>query len=614
MAIDPEEEQRQQRRELEEIRRRFAEAHMSSAFQPSHPDEGTMPPEHDETRAHQIEALRQYITQISEQRERLPTPDGQSDHSETKRPRRFGRLTLRRRAERGPEKHQEQRRQPETPHKQDRTTSIEFESDDRRRQIEALRQYISQLGEQRGRLPTPDGQSDHGEATRPSPVRHSRRWRHKVQEPKEPHEPAQAVEQPWFLTDEPIRDRSSDEFHHQDVAEQLREIIEVHAPPDVIGLIGPFGTGKSSVAELLVRMFEGSKQRRAVRLSADKHTGVARQRALVYGLADALADNRILTRRNRDKLLRPLATSTQQATVDPITLVRTIGLVIISLLIIYLIGVVLAGFLHPRRVSPWIWPSTDPWNKISLPIAALIFLAGFLKVTVTVSRLVAADEIERVFRSIIDRCHKDLKRLVIIVDDIDRLPPNQVLEAVATIRSLKHEQRRRWDHGSERRVVFVVACDEEVLRQALADADPGLSAVGGSTEIAAAEYLEKLFAVRRYMPPHLLINMRAYARKRLEDIDPQSRDAVLQSIPILVHPNVRTPRHVIRLINALVADFRLASTREQKSTGMAKDEVTKHPSVLARLRGPRSVMFPSVLLLLRPGEVCSADCRRAADH
>jgi hypothetical protein len=77
----------------------------------------------------------------------------------------------------------------------------------------------------------------------------------------------------WVLTDEPIQGSKDDRFRHVDVAANMAEIVWAEDPPEVVGLLGAFGTDKSSVGELLAERLQDDRELAVVRVSADKHTG-----------------------------------------------------------------------------------------------------------------------------------------------------------------------------------------------------------------------------------------------------------------------------------------------------------------------------------------------------
>ena len=77
------------------------------------------------------------------------------------------------------------------------------------------------------------------------------------------------------LLDRELRDKAKDAFGHQQYADALRDLIESpsNEPPFSIGLLGPWGTGKSTIKEFYRRGLEADKsgsrgQRRPDRVRA----------------------------------------------------------------------------------------------------------------------------------------------------------------------------------------------------------------------------------------------------------------------------------------------------------------------------------------------------------
>jgi hypothetical protein len=96
----------------------------------------------------------------------------------------------------------------------------------------------------------------------------------------------------WFLPDEPVKDEAHDEFSHGDVAKNLREMVREKSASPIIGLLGPFGVGKSSVVELLAFQLKGSEELAVIRVSAERHsepTGL--HRTLLYAVGEALQNS-----------------------------------------------------------------------------------------------------------------------------------------------------------------------------------------------------------------------------------------------------------------------------------------------------------------------------------
>lgn len=405
----------------------------------------------------------------------------------------------------------------------------------------------------------------------------------------------------WFLGDQAITDKEDDAFAHDDVAAQLADIIDAIDAPATIGLVGGFGTGKSSITNLLAKRLNGHRTYQLVSLSAEKHTDVARQRALVYSFAQALHEDAGVDRKRIDGLLERLEHDvvSEGTELDALPFTRWFqenkgrlwrpvvnAVAIAAAVYLLFVGVLaLTNWLGWSDVNPFTW-MLAPALAVFVSVAGVLGLgaavpawvkAGLTPDTVRRSRprIEAADEFERLFGDLADLCEK---RLVVVVDDIDRLSPNEVLEAVSSVRTFESIPRKD--------LIFVLTCDERVIREAIARATPGLSAVDNSAVKAADEYLHKLFVVRQPLPPHLNQDMRGYADKLLARVNHAGPSALGTDGPrvldILIHDRVESPRHVIRLLNAFFTDYRLASVREGNGR-LQKGEVTGRPTLLARL-------------------------------
>lgn len=336
----------------------------------------------------------------------------------------------------------------------------------------------------------------------------------------------------WFISDQAIEKPGDDAFGHDDVAGQLVEMITSVTPPATVGLLGGFGTGKSSIGNLLRLRLKNHSRFQVLTLSAEKHSEAARQRALIYAFAEAL---------EQDAGVDPKAISKKLGRVEhgedvegpeldtlpmlewakdnrgalknaaELALLVAAGLYLLAVLVAFL-----ARVFDLTEVNPALWPLTTAY--LALPVASglisglSVLMSSWGRDSLVPRRLTrsrpraeAADELERVFG---DLAGLVKKQLVIVVDDIDRLAPNEVLEALASIKSLQAVPRNCPP-------VFVLSCDAVTVREALEAASPGLSKVDGSARIAAEEYLNKLFVVRQPLPPHLKDDMKAFARRLL---------------------------------------------------------------------------------------------------
>ncbi|MGV9340362.1 P-loop NTPase fold protein [Streptomyces sp. NPDC003688] len=446
-----------------------------------------------------------------------------------------------------------------------------------------------------------------------------------------------ARQRPWIIEDSAIASPDQDRFDHRSVSRELLGIVRGSTQPLAVGLLGPFGSGKSSVVRLLADELKGDKSWAILHLSAERHSGSARARGLLYGLLDEARRQDLITVKqweseraclegSRQRTApRPTGKSAKPGSTRwfsyPAAAGAALAWLLASLVAIWLLGalVVAIGHFFDRGagVSAWTWfaaRGAGPLTTALSGTAVVAYVLGTAKdgalstlkkheITLTTPRPESTDDLEQVFSGLIEAIDR---RLVVAIDDIDRLAAGEVLEAITTVRSLlltgthhKHPP------------VFLLSCDEDIVREAIVGVRPGLAhrpaqqtqstaqqrptraAERKATEEAAQEYLNKLFTVRLMLPAHHDADLRQYLEHLLTqpDLHPVvdllgGMSAVRDVLETLIHPEVRDPRHAIRLLNAFLADYGLAIRREQDngtSAWIAPGEVTGHPITLARI-------------------------------
>ncbi|WP_329533062.1 KAP family NTPase [Streptomyces sp. NBC_01450] len=432
----------------------------------------------------------------------------------------------------------------------------------------------------------------------------------------------------WIIEDVSIASESEDRFDHTSVAREIGDIARKSTHSLAIGLLGRYGTGKSSVVRLLHQELNGRKWA-VLQVSAERHTGVARGRGLLYGLIDEAhrQGDDVLSAEEHKALRASLEGGQQRTTTLNVTgdgkskaswekyahaagngLAWIVGL----MLAVWVIGAVITVLVHLLHAWPhvksWTWftasGATAPTAfLLSGAVAATVIVAAkegaqhvlrAYDITLTTPRADTADELEQAFLRLVCQVKR---RVVVAIDDIDRLAADDVLDALSTVRSLLLVGAHL-----ERPPVFLLSCDEEIVREAIIGVSPGLAhrpihTLGDDAQgehraaaQAADEYLNKLFTVRIALPDHHGLDMREYAGQLLKEhpITTMVSASNLETIlDVLIHDRVVDPRHVIRLLNGFLAHYRLGQRREAAANGsparIAEGEVTDYPVELARL-------------------------------
>lgn len=405
----------------------------------------------------------------------------------------------------------------------------------------------------------------------------------------------------WFVSDAPVSDVSKDAFGHDDIADNLyRMVTEPTEHRRMIGLLGGFGVGKSTILELLGKKLHGHKGLSLIRISAERHEPVGFHRAAVYAFAEALVDQEQISEGKAAEILEPLRYSQSLAFADlslsPFSqalqkLQYKINLSKRKFFMVMLLAIVIAslmiGFLS----------LTDFWNSASGFLISIIttsafftpfiWLANHLRIgssniasffkpgtkTTQRAKVEAADEQEQAFADLVSNVKS---RLVVAVDDIDRLSKNQILEALNAIRSFQLTCKKR------ERPIFIVSVDEEIIRSAI-EKDHG------STKDEAQEFINRLFTLKQEVPVHETVDLRDYAQSLITQqsivMSQHLGDELDDVTTMLIHDDVNDPRHVVRLVNAFSSDFRLALAREEREgfRAISAGLVSKNLDVLARV-------------------------------
>ncbi|WP_434157278.1 P-loop NTPase fold protein [Clavibacter michiganensis] len=410
----------------------------------------------------------------------------------------------------------------------------------------------------------------------------------------------------WFFPDLPVGSEDADAFGHRDLANNLESAIRHNKGRVMIGLLGGFGVGKSSIIQLLQARLRG--HRPVLRISAERHEVSEFHRAFVFAFAEATQQAKLLSRKQIEEELQVLnySSSQQMSDIRLSPAVRALNAVLqkfagsVARRALILSGaslaIVIASFFVTLALGAtavediWTWLVGAIAIATATPIvASLIAIASGTLPAFQAAlkpglfnrlrpRVEAADEYERVFARLVEMIDEDI---VVAIDDIDRLGAEDVLSALNAIRSFQLTCTPQ--------PAFIVSADEEVIARAIQHSPTALAGATTDTNDVVSEYLSRLFTHRQQIPPHAFADLRAYARDCLTN-PPHPALPALESnldavVQVLIYDGVTNPRHVIRLLNAFLADFRLAMLREQRLgvQSIAIGTVTSNPRTVARL-------------------------------
>ncbi|OED00938.1 hypothetical protein A9Z06_13450 [Rhizobium sp. YK2] len=422
------------------------------------------------------------------------------------------------------------------------------------------------------------------------------------------------------ILDKELGEPAKDAFGHQHFADMLRNLVESrHQPPFSIGLLGSWGTGKSSIKELYLSSLrndntaaKGVRRRdkvHAISFNAWRYGGEQDiKRALLRDTYQQLGgDDEALHRHLHNQVTSTVPTKRSLREWFKEAAFQNIASAALFLVIfIVCLGAMVLAAMHMGLSALW----AAPIIFISAPT-----IAGFLIKYVVDLRLRApslflpqttitfpatkTEEYERLLVQqigVFRKQHAQCTRLVVFVDDLDRLSATEMVAGLDAIRTFLELSLQV--NGDGFGVIFVISCDEDRIADALSrgrgksNTDLPATVV---TRSDARRYLDRLFQFRLEIPPIPKVDLRGFAIEKFKEAGNVVDDLKARSVRLedlvdrLIHPAVESPRNAIQILNAFLQSWWIANLRERNGSGslsaggLHPGAVTNHPLALAAL-------------------------------
>ncbi|CAD6547568.1 P-loop NTPase fold protein [Paraburkholderia sabiae] len=435
------------------------------------------------------------------------------------------------------------------------------------------------------------------------------------------------------ILDREISSANEDAFGHRHFALALRSLIESddHQPPFSIGLLGGWGTGKSSIKELYTNQLRDDAtktggQTRAQRIHCitfnawrfggrdqDIKRALLRHVFLELGGTEENLQDRLFRQisetREQPKSFRDMTVDLLRAWALPLpALVIAFALLFLLLFVGDLIFrpgdllravlFVCISFLYAyvlKHVKPSEVKASHPLTRVSLPSTTSEQFEDML-----LSQLQRYKD--GTSKSPDGRVGKTCERLVVFVDDLDRLSADEMVLGLDAVRTFMEIPKSRLPDGLG--LVFVISCDEGKVADALAKGRrSGELPATVFNHFDARRYLDRIFQFRLEIPPPPRNDMRDYATRQLKSLTHISSDLENRGIAFpplidrMIHVGVSDPRNALQIVNAFAQSWWIAIRREREGVGSSRPgglhegAVTRHPISLGALSAMK-VSFP----------------------
>lgn len=382
------------------------------------------------------------------------------------------------------------------------------------------------------------------------------------------------------MKDTALISKENDEFHHEDYVKNLKKIILEHAPPYNIALIGKWGVGKSSIINLLKEELRGRPEIRTHEINAWKYENDSLKKAFLKNLYKEFnpdVDSAASTKWGEDLRKGSGSVNHETTTLSPVEALKNIFPILRTLLVLWFVAsiIVLVVLYAVDGINAIFTDNTFRENAqntlsnfqeniwVAIIIGPLLLmLQALVKAAVQkksadvhfIKPIETADEYEELFKKEIASYKKKnpaFKKLVVIVDDLDRLTTKKVVAALDAIKAFVEINE----------CIFIVTCDDNILINALEK-----EKLNKSLDVDGELFLDKLFHFRVSLPPIIERDMSDFAIKIAKQEAPglvEGCNGLFQELTdILIHTDVSTPRQVKKIMNTFANNLLIARARE----------------------------------------------------
>jgi len=383
-----------------------------------------------------------------------------------------------------------------------------------------------------------------------------------------------------FLSDLPLAADEKQEvrFGHIGIASSLRQIILKCPTPFTIGLFGKWGSGKTTIINMLNEKLKDSKIP-MVNFDVWKHEADSLRGTFLKEIVKQLKDKKHLSQKFKlnERLNVPVSRTFQgQFEFDKSKLLS----LVFFLCVLAFFGILIYD-LWPKYLGSY----------LSIIMSGSL-VAGFIlwmlqqaltseTITKTLDRFRDPHEFEGEFENVIKKIPSD--KLLVVIDNLDRTSHEKAVEILSTIKTFLEQKK----------CIFLIACDDEAIKKHLESVYIKAQENTNETPFDSNEFLRKFFNASLQIPDFIDTELQTYTEDLLRQTTiPQFDSADVAYV--ITNAFRDNPRQIKQFINTLLAHFLLAEERENSSRPLVvpKGIITENVAFLAKFLIVRQQFSP----------------------
>lgn len=389
----------------------------------------------------------------------------------------------------------------------------------------------------------------------------------------------------YFLKDQSLDNVDDDQFRYQDFANNLRKIIECNDAPFNIAIIGKWGLGKSSLINMaLAPLRKNKKEFLICDINAWKYEKDEIGKAFLKELWEGISEKNVLSfyffHKEYSNIIEGMfknSPDNPKKNKGISNFCKYVAGTFLGSIILFIVYCVISNNFYGVNFNYSLFAASTfiryCKNIGSILIVPIVVWLGklfmdklnepALKKYEISFPLVTQSDYEIYLKNLLKEYYENNpnKKIVVVIDDLDRLSANKIVEALDALKLFMEYDR----------FIFIVPFDDEILKNALKlKKIDEISVIGN--EYDGEMVLDKLFQYKMYLPQLIKYDMRNYAFKIckkdcVDFIREYCNDdyKLFEEIvgKLLIHSGVSTPRQVKKIVNAFVENVMIASDRAQ---------------------------------------------------